>query len=169
MCCNEAACKTWFYTTIYQIMAGFPWAIAFWTMSSKVDADQCSGIPLLFVTVAKIVFTVTTALSIVAIHVQYRIENKSLKSHKKKCYQPTLFFLFTAIFVCWFAMWVFSWVAVAFRDDCVDNTMKLIWGAAIFPLTLIGIGLCLGCIGIVAVIIAAVNSYLIYFPNCTVI
>ena len=104
--------------------------------NSTVICDSC-----------KIVFTVTTALSIVAIHVQYRIENNSLKRHEKKCYLSTLFFLFTAIFFCWFAMWVFSWVAVAFRDDCVDNTMRLIWGAAIF-FTVTGTVFFVGCVAI---------------------
>ena len=50
---NAAACRTCIFTMIYQLMTGFPWAIAFGAMSTKVDADQCSGIPLLFVTVAK--------------------------------------------------------------------------------------------------------------------
>ena len=128
-------------------------------MSTKVDEDQCSGIPLSFANVAKIVFIVTTGLSILMIPVQCNYKEDSEDgTRKKKLLKCTLVVFFAAIYSCWFAMWIYSWVAVGFRDNCIDNTMKLIWAAAIFPLALTGTVITLIALSFLILILFAVKN-----------
>ena len=156
--CNSSLRKK-IYNSFHHFITGFPWAIAFWVMSTKVDEDQCSGIPLSFVNVAKIVFTVTTGLSILMIPVQCNYKEDSEDgTRKKKLLKCTLVVFFAAIYSCWFAMWIYSWVAVGFRDDCIDNTMKLIWAAAIFPLALTGAVVTLIALSFIFLVLFAVKK-----------
>lgn len=117
---------------IIRLVFTLPWMIAYFAMVWTTDKSQCTDLPWIFANIAQWFYLAMVVWVVASIPLNLKAILE-IEKGKRSLLSKLMNWLGYLLAIAAIALWVFSFVAIAKREDCTDKLINLIWVNMLMP------------------------------------